>query len=91
MHIGQEALTNTLKYARADNFETQLICNARELRLEFHDDGDGFQLKDEHDGFGLAGMRERVEEMGGQLKITSARGRGTKVAVVLPLNGDSMS
>ena len=91
MHIGQEALTNTLKYAHADNFETQLICNARELRLEFHDDGDGFQLKDEHDGFGLAGMRERVEEMGGQLKITSARGRGTKVAVVLPLNGDSMS
>jgi signal transduction histidine kinase len=36
-------------------------------------------------------MRERVEEMGGLLKITSARGRGTKVTVVLPLNGDSMS
>jgi PAS domain S-box-containing protein len=91
MHIGQEALTNTLKYAHADNFETQLLCNARELRLEFHDDGDGFAINDEHDGFGLAGMRERVEEMGGQLKITSARGKGTKVTVLLPLDGESMS
>ena len=89
MHIGQEALTNALKYARAENFETQLICNARELRLEFQDDGDGFAVKDRHDGFGLAGMRERVEQMGGRLKITSARGKGTKVAVVLPLNGES--
>jgi PAS domain S-box-containing protein len=89
MHIGQEALTNTLKYAHADNFETQLICNARELRLEFDDDGDGFEVKDGHDGFGLAGMRERVEEMGGELQITSARGKGTKVTVVLPLNGES--
>ena len=91
MHIGQEALTNTLKYAHADHFETQLICNGRELRLEFDDDGDGFELKDGHDGFGLAGMRERVEEMGGELKIASARGKGTKVAVVLPLNGESRS
>jgi PAS domain S-box-containing protein len=89
MHIGQEALTNALKYARAENFETQIICNARELRLEFQDDGDGFAVKDRHDGFGLAGMRERVEQMGGRLKITSARGKGTKVAVVLPLNGES--
>ncbi len=91
MHIGQEALTNTLKYAHADNFETQLVCNGRELRLEFDDDGDGFEVQDGHDGFGLAGMRERVEEMGGDLKITSARGKGTNVAVVLPLNSESRS
>jgi signal transduction histidine kinase len=91
MHIGQEALTNTLKYAHAHNFETQLTCNAKELRLEFQDDGDGFTIKDGHDGFGLAGMRERVEEMGGELKITSTRRKGTKVAVVLPLNGESRS
>ena len=91
MHIGQEALTNTLKYAHADNFETQLTCNARELRLEFQDDGNGFTVEESHDGFGLAGMRERVEEMGGELRIVSARGKGTKVALVLPLTGDSMS
>jgi signal transduction histidine kinase len=91
LHLGQEALTNALKYAHAGNFETQLICDARELRLEFQDDGDGFELKDGHDGFGLAGMRERVEEMGGELKIASARGKGTKLSLVLPLNGKSIS
>ena len=91
LHIGQEALTNALKYAHADNFETQLICSARELRLEFQDDGDGFEIEDGHDGFGLAGMRERVEEMGGELKIVTARGKGTKLSVVLPLNGKSIS
>ena len=90
MHIGQEALTNALKYAHADNFETQLICNAKGLRLEFQDDGDGFKVKDYHDGVGLAGMRERVEQMGGELKITSSRGRGTKISVLLPRNGGSM-
>src|SRR2546421_220437 len=60
LHIGQEALTNALKYARPRNFETRLICNTKELRLELRDDGDGFKVNGGHDGFGLAGMRERV-------------------------------
>ncbi len=91
LHIGQEALTNTLKYAHARNFETRLTYKARELRLELRDDGDGFKVKDRHDGVGLTGMRERVEQMGGELKIASSRGKGTKVIVVLPCNGESMS
>jgi PAS domain S-box-containing protein len=91
LHIGQEALTNALKYAHPRNFETRLIFNTKELRLELRDDGDGFKVKDRHDGFGLAGMRERVEQMGGNLKITSARGKGTKVVVTLPYNGESAS
>jgi signal transduction histidine kinase len=84
LHMGQEALTNALKYARPRNFETRLISNPRELRLEFRDDGDGFRVKDRHDGLGLAGMRERVEQMGGTLKITSARGKGTTIVAALP-------
>jgi PAS domain S-box-containing protein len=91
MRIGQEALTNTLKYAHADTFETRLVCHANKLRLEFQDDGDGFNVKDQHDGVGLTGMGERVAQMGGELKITSARGKGTKITVVLPCNGKSMS
>jgi PAS domain S-box-containing protein len=89
LHIGQEALTNALKYAHSRNFETLLSFNRNELRLEFHDDGDGFELEEEHDGFGLAGMRERSEQMGGTLNIISARGKGTKIAVTLPYNHDS--
>ena len=67
-----------------------MSCNAKELRLELHDDGDGFKIKDRHDGFGLAGMRERVEQMGGKLKIASSHGKGTKVVVTLPYNHESI-
>jgi PAS domain S-box-containing protein len=89
LHIGQEALTNALKYAHPRNFETRLTFNTKELRLELRDDGDGFKVRDRHDGVGLAGMRERVEQMGGKLKIDSARGKGTKVLVTLPYNLES--
>jgi PAS domain S-box-containing protein len=90
LHIGQEALTNSLKYAHPRNFETRLIFNTKELRLELRDDGDGFKVKARHDGFGLAGMRERVEQMGGHLTISSTRGKGTKIAVTLPYNLESV-
>jgi len=91
LHIGQEALTNTLKYAHARNFKTRLTYKAKELRLELRDDGDGFKVKDRHDGVGLRGMRERVEQMGGELEITSAGGKGTKITVLLPCNGEAIS
>ena len=91
LHIGQEALTNALKYAHPRNFETRLIFNAEELRLELRDDGDGFKVKAQHDGFGLAGMRERVEQMGGNLTISSRRGKGTQIAVTVPYNLESVA
>ena len=90
MHIGQEALTNTLKYAHAQHFRARLICNARGVRLELRDNGAGFEIKDRHDGLGLTGMRERVEQMNGKLEITSAHGKGTKVVVALPLTQESI-
>jgi signal transduction histidine kinase len=68
-----------------------LTFNAKELRLELRDDGDGFKVRDRHDGLGLAGMRERVEQMGGTLKITSARRKGTDVLVTLPYIDQSVS
>jgi PAS domain S-box-containing protein len=90
LHIGQEALTNTLKYAHARNFETRLSYKGKKLRLELRDDGDGFKVHDRHDGVGLVGMRERVEQMGGELKITSSRGKGTKITVLLLCNGEAI-
>src|SRR3984893_12244177 len=89
LRIGQEALTNALKYAHAKHFRTRLIRNAKEVRLELSDDGDGFQVKDRHDGFGLTGMRERVEEMGGKLNLVSSPGRGTTITATLSLNKSS--
>jgi PAS domain S-box-containing protein len=89
LRIGQEALTNALKYAHSRNFDTRLTFNTKQLCLELRDDGDGFKVKDRHDGLGLPGMRERAEQMGGTLRITSARGKGTKIVVTLPYNHDS--
>jgi signal transduction histidine kinase len=84
LHIGQEALTNTLKYAHATRFETRLRFNSREVRLEFQDDGNGFKVNGRHGGFGLTGMRERIDQLGGSLAIVSARGKGTKIVVAFP-------
>jgi signal transduction histidine kinase len=84
LHIGQEALTNTLKYAQATRFETHLSFTANEVRLELRDNGVGFKVNGEHDGFGLTGMRERVEQMSGKLTVSSTRGKGTRVVVVSP-------
>ena len=78
LRIGQEALSNTLEVCSRRNFRTRLISNAKELRLELCDDGDGFQVKERHDGVGLTGMRERAEEMGGELEIMSSAAKGRR-------------
>jgi PAS domain S-box-containing protein len=84
LHIGQEALTNTLRYAHATRFEARLSFNAMEVRLELQDNGVGFKMNGHHDGFGLTGMQERVTQMNGALSVISARGKGTKIVVVSP-------
>jgi signal transduction histidine kinase len=91
LHIGQEALTNALKYAHATRFETRLSFNAREVRLELQDNGNGFKMNGRPDGFGLTGMRERAEQMCGRLTVSSARGKGTKIVVILPYKVRSSS
>jgi signal transduction histidine kinase len=53
--------------------------------LNLRDNGSGFDPGGRLDGFGLQGMRERVEGIGGQLAIQSARGEGTAISIVLPL------
>ncbi|HYZ71500.1 MAG TPA: GAF domain-containing protein, partial [Chthoniobacterales bacterium] len=83
LRIGQEALSNTLKYAHAKRFRAELSSSANQLVLELGDDGDGFQVSDRHDGFGLIGIRERVQEMGGELQVLSSPGKGTKIRVIL--------
>ena len=84
LHIGQEALTNTLKYAQATRFETRLRFGAKEVRLELRDNGVGFKVNDGNGGFGLTGMRERAEQMSGTLSVSSTRGKGTRIVVASP-------
>jgi signal transduction histidine kinase len=84
LHIGQEALTNTLKYAQATRFEMRLSFSAAEVRLDLRDNGIGFKVNNGHGGFGLIGMQERVQQIGGKLTIASSRNKGTKIIVALP-------
>src|SRR5262249_52149219 len=64
LRIGQEVLTNTLRHADATEFKAVLMFDSQELRLEFFDNGRGFDPVSRHDGFGLLGIRERIESRG---------------------------
>jgi signal transduction histidine kinase len=83
LHIVQEALTNTLKYAQALTFRAVLDYDVEEVELLLTDDGRGFDPGSEHEGLGLIGMGERVERMAGRFMIRSMRGRGTEIRVIL--------
>jgi PAS domain S-box-containing protein len=83
LHIGQEALTNALKHARASEFKARLCFDSNQVRLELQDNGDGFSVdKVNGGGFGLIGMKERAEHIGAQLEVSSAPGSGTKIVAV---------
>ncbi len=85
LRIGQEVLTNVLRHARASEFKVLLAFDSREIRLEMCDNGCGFDPGRRHEGFGLQGMRERAEGMGGRLTIQSAAGKSTAISIVLPV------
>ena len=85
LHIGQEVLTNALRHAHATQFHAGLVFGPDELRLELRDNGRGFDPGIKHDGFGLTGIKERIESMGGRVTIQSAIDRGTAILIILPL------
>lgn len=84
LRIGQEALTNVLRHADARAFSARLVFSPTGLDLDLQDDGRGFDPSAKGDGFGLLGMRERVESMGGTFRIESSAGKGAIVRVRLP-------
>jgi signal transduction histidine kinase len=85
--IAQEALTNIERHAGVSQATLALSFDAQEVRLAVRDEGIGFNpakdLLPPH-GWGLAGMRERAESVGGHFRIDSAPGHGTLVEVVVP-------
>jgi len=85
LHIGQEVLTNALRHARATEFHSELVFGPNEVHLELRDNGRGFDPGIKHDGFGLIGIEERVEGMGGRLTIQSSIDKGTAVLIIVPL------
>src|SRR5262249_18786521 len=84
--ILQEALTNVAKHARANAVAVSLSVDARRATLTVCDDGAGFEpAAVDGQRLGLLGMRERAELLEGTFTVKSQPGRGTEVAVSLPL------
>ena len=83
--IVQEAITNALKHAEPSRIGVLVEEAEDQIRLGVRDDGHGFDPSAATEGFGLLGMRERVELLGGELEVESAPGRGTALRVRLPV------
>ena len=86
--VAQEALHNVARHAQATNVQIMLVFQSQEITLRIEDAGIGFdpvQSFSPPRGWGLAGMRERIESVGGQLSIESDTGKGTIVEVVVPV------
>ncbi|HEY9829396.1 MAG TPA: response regulator [Stenomitos sp.] len=89
LRIAQEAFVNALKHAHANAVQVELTFGSQAVSLCVRDDGRGFNpelLRGK--GFGLVGMRERIQSLGGQLTIASQPGQGTEVIAVVPLAGE---
>jgi signal transduction histidine kinase/ligand-binding sensor domain-containing protein len=89
LRIAQEAVTNALKHAEASRIWIRMHTEARKIYMVIKDNGRGF----DQDGvfssmaghFGLIGMRERAERLGGEMRLASQPGVGTEVEVKVPL------
>jgi signal transduction histidine kinase len=91
LRIGQEAITNATKHARARLIKVSFDFGEKHFRLGVRDDGCGFdpgQRPPGADSVGLVGMHERAAELKGELLVHSTAGQGTEITLVVPLAGE---
>lgn len=88
--IVQECLTNVIRHAKASRVHLRCVCEQGGLSLQIDDDGVGYDTTAEStgEGWGLFGMRARVEWLKGTFSISSVPGRGTRIDVEIPLPKD---
>jgi two-component system NarL family sensor kinase len=85
LRIGQEALTNAIRHANADQIQVKLVYDRDQVCLRVKDNGQGFGVGGipSSEGFGLLGISERAERIGAQLMIRSQPGQGTEIIVTV--------
>ena len=89
----QEAINNVVQHAAASHVRVFVHTNDTEVFVRVEDDGKGFALPDSRvqlargEHWGLVGMMERAESVGGTCTITSKPGHGTKIRITIPLPG----
>ena len=89
--IAQEALQNVVKHAEAGQARVRLLTHGDTITLEIEDDGKGFspEASNAATGYGLPGMRERAELLGGTLEVKSYPGQGTLLRLRFPANNQA--
>lgn len=83
--VVREAVTNIQRHAQAHSAHVALSTDGGEAVLQIRDDGRGGEIRP---GNGLDGMRERIEAIGGVLRVDSRQGEGTRIEVRVPLQGE---
>lgn len=88
----QEAVANTLKHAAAEHVDIHMLVCGRRVYISVQDDGIGFDGEAEKKArlnrhLGIVSMRERTELLQGSFKLQSAPGKGTKINIMLPVDG----
>ncbi len=87
LRIAQEAVSNAARHARPSAIRISMTDDAEHWVMAIEDDGRGMVQRPEHytrDGFGLSNMRQRASAIGGEWRIESEPGAGTRVSVQLP-------
>jgi PAS domain S-box-containing protein len=85
LRIGQEAISNSLKHAQANELMIQLNYSPDRVSLCIKDNGIGFSAQVQTQGFGLISISERADRVGGQLRITTQPEQGTEIFVQVNL------
>jgi len=86
--VVQESLHNVAKHAKARNVTIDLQRRGETLRLVVADDGTGMRkvTNSMRPSFGMAGMQERISTLGGQMKVESHKGGGTRISITVPMS-----
>jgi signal transduction histidine kinase len=88
LRIAQEAMSNAVRHAKPTVISVNLRCQPPNVVLEVTDNGSGIANSRavRSKGFGFSNMRARAENIGAQLEVRSAAGRGTTIVVHVPMN-----
>jgi signal transduction histidine kinase len=83
--VAQEAVTNAARHAKAKTLTVNLESREGKVALTVHDDGVGFDVekRDKANHYGLEGMQERAQLVGGEVTVTSKPGEGTTVKLIV--------
>ena len=94
--VVQEAITNAVRHAEASQITAEVVAKQGSdndsLSIKISDNGKGMIVKDFHSDvdFGLLGMRERAQSLGGEFKLKSQLGEGVTIEVIIPLGADKL-